>query len=298
MKILVSGSSGLVGSELVSTLKKRGHQVYRLVRKASLSREDTLLWDPEHVEIRLGDFEGFDAVIHLAGENIAAGRWNAAKKKKIRDSRVLGTHMLSELLSRLENPPKLLIAASAIGYYGSRGDELLDETAPPGTGFLADVCQKWEAAVQPAIDRGIRVVQLRIGVVLSAKGGALKQMLVPFKLGLGGPIGNGNQYMSWIAMDDLIGVILFVLSHQTIQGPLNTASPNPSTNREFTQALAKVLHRPAFLPFPAFAAKLVFGEMADELLLSSTRVVPDKLSKAGYVFLFPDLPKALKHLLA
>lgn len=297
MKILVTGSSGLVGSELVSALKDRGHQIVRLVRSESLLSDDTLLWDPEHYELNLEDFEGFDIVINLAGENIASGRWTPSKKKKIRESRVLGTHMLSELLARLSVPPKLFINASAIGYYGNRDNELLVENSPSGEGFLAEVCKKWEEATEPASESGIRVVVLRIGVVLSAAGGVLGKVLLPFKLGLGGVIGTGEQYFSWIAIDDLIGIILHVISNESIEGPVNSVAPNPVTNREFTKTLGKILCRPTILPMPAYVAKIVMGEMAEETALSSALVVPKKLENSDYNFLYPDLESALKHVL-
>lgn len=297
MKVLISGSSGLVGSELVKALKNRGHEVVRLVRSEKQMGQGTLLWDPEHRELDPQNFEGFDAVVHLAGENISSGRWTNEKKRKIKDSRVLSTHMLSELMARLESPPKVHINASAIGYYGDTGDEVVDESSPPGEGFLAEVCQKWEAATRPSEQRGIRVVKLRIGVVLSKEGGALGKMLVPFKLGLGGVVGSGDQYMSWISIDDLVGVFLHVLGNSSIQGPVNAVAPHPVTNRKFTKTLGGVLKRPTIFPLPAFAARFIFGEMADALLLSSSRVAPEKLLETGYSFLYPDLSDALKHLL-
>jgi uncharacterized protein (TIGR01777 family) len=297
MKFLVTGSSGLIGSDLVAALKDRGHQVIRLVRSEDQLSDNRLLWDPEHHELNMADFEGFDVVINLAGENIASGLWTEAKKKKIRDSRVLTTHMLCELLAMLNKPPKILVNASAVGYYGDRGDEILDENSLPGTGFLAEVCQKWEEATKPASDKGIRVILLRFGAILSSKGGVLGKMRLPFKLGLGGVIGSGKQYMSWISIDDLIGVVLHVISNDSLSGPVNTVTPEPVTNKEFTKTLGKTLNRPTILPVPAFAVKLIFGEMGDELLLSSTKAVPSKLEASDYTFLYPDLASALKHLL-
>lgn len=296
MKILITGASGLVGAALVPFLRSRGHHVFRLVRTYNQMAEDTLLWDPEHRELFLEDFEGFDVVIHLAGENIA-GRWNSEKKKKIRDSRVIGTHMLAEFFIRLKTPPKLFISASAIGFYGDRGDEVLDESSPPGKGFLAEVCQKWEAATQPLIDNGVRTVMLRIGAVLSPDGGALSKMLLPFRLGLGGVIGPGTQYFSWIAIDDLLGVIFYVLSDSSVSGVVNAVAPHPVTNRELVKTLGSVLHRPTILPMPAGLATFLMGEMAKELILSSQRVIPEKLNNSGYHFLYPHLNSALQYLL-
>ncbi|NGX43064.1 MAG: Epimerase family protein [Chlamydiae bacterium] len=297
MKILITGSSGLVGSELVPCLRDRGHEVVRLVRFDSQLSDDTLLWDPEHRGLNPDDFEGFDVVINLAGENISTGRWTPEKKKKINDSRVLGTHMLCELLARLESPPKLLINASAVGFYGSQGDKVVDEESPPGEGFLAEVCQRWEAATEPAAQKEIRVVRLRIGVILTPKGGALERMLIPFKLGLGGVAGSGKQYFSWISIDDLLGVFLHVIGNESIRGPINAVSPNPVTNRELTKTLGKVLRRPTIFPLPAFVARFVLGEMADALLLSSTRASPGVLKHSGYSFIHPDLEGALRYLL-
>lgn len=297
MKILISGSTGLIGSSLTTCFKERGHEVIRLVRKESLMGDDTILWDPEHRELMLEEFEGFDVVINLAGENIASGRWTEEKKQKIRDSRVFGTHMLAELIARLETPPKLFISASAIGYYGDRSDEVMTESSEPGSGFLPKVCQKWEEAANAAKSAGIRVVNLRIGVVLSTKGGALQKMLTPFRMGLGGIVGSGKQYMSWISIDDIVGIVLHIINQESLKGPVNAVSPQPETNYRFTKTLGKVLKRPTIFPLPGFVARLILGEMADELLLSSTRVTPKALQDSGYSFLYPDLLHALKHLL-
>jgi uncharacterized protein (TIGR01777 family) len=238
-----------------------------------------------------------EAVVHLAGENIASGRWTAARKARIRSSRVMGTRTLCETLARLSQPPKVLVSASAIGYYGDRGAEPLWENSAFGTGFLAEVCRAWEEATQPAVQKGIRVVLLRIGIVLSPAGGALAKMLIPFQLGLGGVIGSGNQYMSWIALDDVAGVIAHALVTDTLQGPVNAVAPYPVTNREFTKTLGRVLRRPTVFPLPGFAARLAFGEMADALLLASTRVEPKRLLATQYVFRYPELEDALRHLL-
>jgi uncharacterized protein (TIGR01777 family) len=295
MKVLVTGSSGLIGSAVVENLIAGGHSVIRLVRRAPGQNE--IHWDPAAGTIDAAGLEGLDAVVHLAGENVAQGRWTQEKKKRIRDSRVEGTRILCNALSGLVQPPRVLVAASAIGYYGARGDEVLTEESPPGSGFLSDVCRQWEAATAPAAQRGIRVVNLRIGIVLSSKGGALAKMLLPFKLGVGGRVGSGKQYMSWIALDDVVGAIDHAIANDSLSGPVNAVAPNPVTNYEFTKALGKVLEKPTLFPMPAFAAHLALGEIADELLLASTRVEPRRLLATGYKFLFPELEGALRHLL-
>ena len=296
MKVLVTGSSGLIGSALVPVLLRGGHSITRLVRSDPRPDEAEIKWDPEAGKVDKQRLEGFDGVVHLAGENIA-GRWTAQKKARIRDSRVKGTRALCEALSRLEKPPKVMVCASATGYYGDRGDEVLRESSPPGSGFLSEVCREWEAATTSAAQKGIRVVTLRIGVILSSEGGALARMLFPFKLGLGGKIGTGAQYMSWIAMDDVIRIIARMLTGEGLRGPVNTVAPHPVTNLEFTKALGRVLGRLTPFPVPAFAARLAFGEMADALLLASTRVEPRRLAETGYPFRFPELEGALRHLL-
>ncbi len=298
MRIAVSGSTGLIGSEVVTVLSAAGHEVVRLVRRAPAPAEKAVRWDPEKGGVDAAGLEGLDAVVHLAGENIAAGRWTAARKAAIRDSRVNGTRLLCDTLAGLSRPPKTLVCASAIGYYGDRGEELLTEDSSPGAGFLPEVCREWEAATEVAARKGIRVVALRIGVVLSPRGGALSRMLPPFRAGLGGVIGNGRQYVSWIALDDLVGVVLHALRSGELCGPVNAVAPVPVTNREFTEALGKVLSRPTLLPVPAFALRLALGEMADALLLASARVAPRRLEETGYRFRFPELPAALRHLLA
>ncbi len=295
MNILISGASGLVGSALQPALTGSGHTVARLSRDGE--GPDRLPWDPSTGVRDPRAMEGFDAVVHLAGENIAQGRWTRAKKRRIRDSRVLGTRSLCASIVSLAQPPPILLCASAIGFYGDRGDTLLDESALAGTGFLPDVCREWEAAARPAEDRSIRVVHLRFGVILSRHGGALAKMLTPFRLGLGGRLGDGRQYMSWIGIDDAVGIIEFALRHESLNGPVNTVSPEPATNREFTATLARVVSRPAIFPMPAFAARIAFGEMADALLLASTRVVPARLEAAGYRFRHPGLEGALRHLI-
>jgi len=239
--------------------------------------------------------EGLDAVVHLTGENIATGRWTAEKKAKIRDSRVGGTRVLCDSLAGLKQPPKVMVCASATGYYGDRGDELLTEESTSGTGFLAGVCREWEAAAKPAVQKGIRVVHLRFGMVLSGAGGALAKLLPPFRMGLGGVLGTGRQYISWIALDDLLGVIAHALTTEALQGPVNAVTPNPVTNQEFTRTLGWLLSRFTVFPIPAAAARLAFGEMADEVLLASQRVQPTRLLATGYRFRYPDLEGALRH---
>jgi hypothetical protein len=286
-----------VGSEVVASLSASGHEVVRLVRRAPAPGEKAVRWDPEAGRIDSGGLEGCDAVVHLAGENVGAGRWTAARKAAIRDSRVKGTRLLCDALANLARPPKTLVCASAIGYYGDRGEEVLTEESPPGAGFLPDVCREWEAAAEAAVRKGIRVVHLRIGMVLSPKGGALPRMLPPFRAGLGGVIGTGRQYVSWVVLDDLTGIVLHALSREELRGPVNAVAPRPVTNRELTEALGKVLSRPTLLPVPSFALRLAVGEMADPLLLASARVAPRRLEETGYRFRFPELRAALRHLL-
>ena len=293
---LVSGSSGLIGSALVPFLTSGGHRVTRLVR-ASRPGNAAAHWDPATGTLDAAGLDGIDAVVHLAGENIAGSRWTDATKASIRDSRARGTRLLCERLAKLTRRPKVLVAASAIGYYGDRGSTALDENTESGTGFLAEVCRAWEAATAPARDAGIRVVNLRIGVVLSPAGGALAKLLLPFQLGAGGRVGSGGQYMSWIAIDDLLGVVLHAMRTQALNGAVNAVAPQPVTNAEFTTTLGRVLSRPTVLPLPAAAARLAFGEMADEMLLASTRVVPARLSATRYAFRHPDLEGALRHVL-
>jgi uncharacterized protein (TIGR01777 family) len=297
MKILVTGASGLIGTALVSSLTSGSHEVTRLVRREPKPGEKAARWDPMAGAIDASALEGADAVVHLAGENIAE-RWTAAKKARIRDSRVKGTQLLCETLARLSSPPRILVSASAIGYYGDRGEEVLSEDSPPGQGFLSEVCRAWEAATESARHHGIRVVQFRQGVVLSTAGGALAKILPPFRLGLGGILGSGRQYMSWIALDDAVGAIQHAVGTDALQGPTNVAAPRAVTNQEFTKTLGKVLGRPTAIPLPAFAARLMFGEMADELLLASARVQPAKLQASGYQFRYPELEDALRHVLA
>jgi uncharacterized protein (TIGR01777 family) len=298
MKVLVSGSTGLVGSELCTVLTSGGHEIARLVRESPRSRQPEVTWDPAKGQLNAAQLEGFDAVVHLAGENISS-RWTEKQKARIRDSRIQGTQLLCETLAKLKQKPQTLVCASAIGFYGDRGNQELDESSPPGNpqAFLVDVCKQWEAATEPARAAGIRVVNLRFGVILSPKGGALAKMLLPFQLGAGGIIGDGKQFMSWIALDDAVGAIQHVLATSALTGPVNAVSPQSVTNYEFTKTLGTVLYRPTIFPVPAFAARLAFGEMADELLLASTRVKPAQLNASGYKFRYPQLEAALRHVL-
>jgi uncharacterized protein (TIGR01777 family) len=297
MKILVSGSTGLVGKALVSALTGAGHQVTRLVRSQPGPDGKDVRWDPAAGSLDSGRLEGLDGVVHLAGESIAEGRWTAEKKARIRNSRVQGTRLLADALAQRVQRPKTLICASAIGYYGDRGAEILREESSPGSGFLPDVCREWEAATKPAANSGIRVVNLRTGLVLSSAGGALPKMLPPFKLGIGGKLGSGRQYMSWISIDDLVGIIQHALEKNSLSGPVNAVSPHPVTNLEFTRTLGRVLSRPTIFPVPAFAVRLMFGQMGEDLLLASARVEPARVAASGYVFRHPVLEGALRYVL-
>lgn len=297
-RILVSGASGPIGTALLPSLKSSGAQIWRLARKNAkyaASDEQQIAWDPMQ-PLSPDAASGFDAVIHLAGESIV-GRWTDAKKREIRDSRVKGTSSLAVALAQAKQKPQVFICSSAIGYYGDRGDEVLTEQSSAGSGFLPEVCIEWEAAARPAIDAGIRTALMRTGVVLSPKGGALGKMLTPFKLGVGGRIGSGRQWMSWIDVQDMVGAICFMLQNESLRGPVNLVAPNPVTNAEFTKTLAAVLARPAIFPVPTFAVKLGFGEMGETALLGSQRVEPTQLKKSGYTFQFSDLSTSLRHLL-
>jgi uncharacterized protein len=296
MNILVTGATGLIGTALISLLTQNKNRVIRLVRKTQLAPGE-IGWDPYAQTLDMEPLEGLDAVVHLAGENIADGRWTAGKKLRIRESRIQGTRFLAQSLASLFDPPKVLVSVSAIGYYGDRGEELLDEESDPGKGFLADVCREWEAATAPAVMRGIRVVHPRLGIVLSTAGGALARMLPPFRLGIGGRIGSGRQYMSWITIEDLVGVLDYAIHNGSLHGPVNAVSPNPLTNQDFSIMLGRVLSKPSFLALPAFAARIAFGEMADALLLASARVLPTRLKESGYIFQFPEVEGALRHVL-
>ena len=295
--ILVTGSTGLVGSALVAALEIEGHHVIRAVRRSVKNPEQEIYWNPAADEINLGKINSLDAVVHLAGANIAGRRWTKAYKQQLLDSRIQGTTLLSNAIAQLENKPAVFACASAIGYYGDRADEELTESSPSGNGFLPEVCLQWEQACHSARDAGIRVANMRFGVVLSPAGGALASMLLPFKLGAGGILGNGKQYFSWIALDDAVGAIQFVLANDSLSGPINLVTPIAVTNREFTKALGQALSRPTIFPMPTFAARLAFGEMADALLLASARVVPEKLTQTGFAYRYPQLLPALNHLL-
>jgi uncharacterized protein len=292
-RILVSGVSGPIGKALLPELRKRGH-VIRLVRGRVMGN-DEISWNPAQA-LPPEQVAGFDVVIHLAGETIV-GRWNAAKKARIRDSRVQGTRNLVEGLLNATQRPRVFVCASAIGYYGNRGDETLREDSPSSSDFLAEVCREWETATQPATNAGIRTVNTRFGVILSRDGGALPKMLPPFRMGVGGRIGNGRQWMSWVHVADVVGAIEHALDNPSVTGPVNVVGPNPAMNAEFTRTLARALHRPAIFPMPAFAARLAFGEMGDALLLASQRVEPAKLVESGYQFRFPRLESALENIL-
>jgi uncharacterized protein (TIGR01777 family) len=297
MKIVVSGSTGLIGSNLTPALAAKGHDVVLLVRRRPSAGERVLAWDPDAGTIDRPGLEGADAVIHLAGENVF-GRWSPAKKQRIRDSRVQGTRIVSDVIAGLTRRPALLLAASAIGYYGDRGDEALTEQSAPGEDFLAQVARDWEAATAPAKQAGIRVVNMRFGVVLTPTKGALAMMLPPFRLGLGGPVGSGNQYLSWIALDDAINAILHLLDTPTLAGPVNLTAPTPVTNREFAKTLGKVLGRPAVVTVPIFALRMAFGTDGAAMLLSGQRVLPARLLASGFRFSNDAVEPALRYLLA
>jgi uncharacterized protein (TIGR01777 family) len=288
--------SGLVGSQLAAFLGTAGHDVRGIVRRKSGAAGE-VLWNPSGRIIDAGALEGMDAVVHLAGESIAGGRWSSESKQRILASRIDGTRLLCETLAGLSRRPRVLVSASAIGFYGDRGDVMLDENSAVGEGFLPDVCRQWEAATAPARDAGIRVVNLRIGVVLTPLGGALAQMLPPFRLGVGGPLGSGNQFVSWISLDDLMGAVLHCIATASLQGPVNAVAPAPVTNAALSRDLAAVLHRPALLKVPAFALRTLLGEMADALLLASARVLPHRLVESGFVFRGGRLHDALADML-
>ncbi|HZP23376.1 MAG TPA: TIGR01777 family oxidoreductase [Terriglobales bacterium] len=293
MRILISGASGFLGQKLTRALQQSGQQVSALVRREPHGEE--LRWDPQ-LPLDPAKLSGYDAVVHLAGKNIA-GRWTEKFKSELLASRVQGTRTLATAAAesyRRSEQPKAFISASGIGYYGHRGDELLTEKSAAGTGFLAELSRQWEAASVPASEAGVRVVCLRIGVVLDRHGGALKQLLLPFRLGLGGRIGTGKQYWSWVSLEDVVGVVLLALRDESLRGPLNVVAPSPARNAEFVHALGSVLHRPTMFPFPEFAVRALLGEMGQELLLTSARVIPKKLQDHGYNFAHRDVENALR----
>ena len=298
MKILISGASGLVGTHLIPVLEAKDHEIYSLVRKTP-KNEREIQWDAgkgfsEKEQARL---ENFDAVVHLAGDNVASENWSQDKKRRIRESRSTGTRVLVEALKKTSNPPETFVSASASGFYGDRKDEVLTEESAKGEGFLPDVCDEWERETRRAEEFGARVVSLRIGVVLSKDGGALDKMLTPFKMGVGGVVGSGKQWMPWIALDDLVNVIVFALDNAELKGAVNTISPGIVTNEGFTKALGAALSRPTILPIPEFAIRLLYGEMGETLLLQGQRMIPEKLQNAGFEFQYPKLEDALKHVL-
>jgi uncharacterized protein (TIGR01777 family) len=301
MRVIITGSTGLVGRALVRSLLADGHEVTRLVRGDAQGFRApgtaAVHWDPERGEIDAPALEGHDAAVHLAGENVGEGRWDEEKKRRILESRVKGTTLLASALAGLSAKPRVLVSASATGYYGDRGDEILREESASGSDFLSGVCREWEKGTLQASQAGIRVVHLRIGVVLDGEGGALQRMLTPFKLGVGGKIGSGSQYMNWITLEDLIGVVRRAVEDESLRGPVNTVAPQQVTNAEFTKALGHALGRPTIFAVPAFAARLAFGEMADALLMASTRVEPARLKEAGFRFKHPEIEGALRSVL-
>lgn len=298
MRVLVTGASGLVGSALVARLRGAGNEVVRAVRRRPAPGE--VHWDPVEGQMEPSALTGVDAVVHLAGEGIADARWTPDVKRRIRASRVDGSGLVARTIARataMAAGPRVLVQASAVGFYGDRGDEVLDEGAPRGTGFLAEVCEAWEAAAAPARDAGVRVVLLRTGVVLAEDGGALAKMLPPFRRGVGGVLGSGRQWMPWITLDDEVEAVLHCLANGDVAGPVNAVAPEPATNAQFTRALGRVLRRPTLFRVPAAAARLAFGEMADELLLASTRAVPGRLRATGFTWRHAELEGALRHVL-
>lgn len=296
MQIAITGATGLVGTQLVRALRTGGHTVFKLVRKQAQA-EDEVRWQPGQPAQDLSALAGVDAVVHLAGENVASRRWSAAQKTLIEDSRVLATLELVRALGRLDTRPRVFVCANAVGIYGDRGDELLLESSADGGGFLAGVCRRWEDASMTAEELGMRVVTLRIGLVLAKKGGALAKMLLPFRMGFGGRLGSGDQWMSWVALDDLVRAVEHALMNESLRGPVNVVAPGAVTNREFTKVLGRVLHRPTFCPVPGPIARLVFGEMADELLLGGSRVQSGALEQSGFAFEQPELEGCLRSVL-
>jgi uncharacterized protein (TIGR01777 family) len=297
MRILITGSSGLIGSSLIPFLNDQGNEIVRLVRDKKIIDNTSIYWNPALKALDADAIENFQVVIHLAGENIASRRWTKKQKVKIYNSRIKSTRLLVEKLKNLKKPPELLICASATGYYGDRGEELLTETSSKGKGFLADLVWEWEKNASIAKDNGIRVVSLRMGVVLSGDGGALKKILLPFKMGLGTIVGNGQQYMPWISIDDVNTIIDFIIRNESISGAVNVVAPKPITNYEYSESLGKALSRPVFFKVPASILKLAFGEMAEQLVLSSSKVLPKVLTDHGFSFLHENIDQSLSALL-
>ena len=297
MKVLISGSSGLIGTALVRSLESSGHSITRLVRPNSSGASSGIAWDPASGSLDARRLEGFDAAVHLSGENVASGRWSADQKARIRDSRVRSAELLANALAGLDSPPKVFACASATGYYGDRGDEILTEDAAPGSDFLADVSVEWENATAPASDAGIRVANMRISVVLTAAGGMVATVGPIFKLGLGGRLGSGAQYLSWISREDIIRAMEWILDRDDLSGPVNLCSSNPVTNSEFTRTMGRILRRPALFPVPGFALRITQGEITD-MLLASVRAAPTKLITSGFDFRHPNLEDALRWALA
>ena len=295
-KVLISGASGLLGSALSAYLSDEGHTVFKLVRREPKS-DNEFFWNPMTGKMDLKYLEGFDSIVNFSGKNIGLGRWTKKSKKVIFDSRISSTTLLAESISKLENRPESFLSSSAVGYYGKTGNELVNEGVDPGKGFLSGLCVEWEKATMPAVKAGVRVIQLRNGVVLSTKGGALSKMLTPFKLGIGGRLGSGRQYFSWILIDDYVRALYHLMTYENIQSPVNIVSPEAVTNREFTKILAKVLNRPAIIPVPAFVLKTMLGQVAEEILLSGTRAFPQLLMGSGFEFKYPELEDALKRIL-
>jgi uncharacterized protein len=305
MRVLISGSTGMVGSALSGALRQQGYEVAGLIRPStriassgaeSSGSSQVVHWDPATGALD-GNADGADAIVHLAGASIADGRWTTERKRLLGDSRITATHALIDALKRLQRPPRVFVAASAIGFYGDRGDEELTESSAAGEGFLADLTRQWEEESMRASEFGARVVLLRIGIVLDHSGGALPRMVLPFRFGAGGQLGSGRQWMSWVVLGDLVSMIQYALVTDSLNGPVNAVSPHPVRNAEFTKVLARVLHRPAFFPAPGFALRLALGEMADALLLSSQKVLPKKLAGLGYRFAFPEMETALRSVL-
>ena len=298
LNIAVSGSSGLIGQALVEALTEKGHTIHPIVRGPDVRRKNYIVWLPSGVDFDASQLEGIDAVVHLAGEPIGEGRWSSQTKIRIRASRVDGTKSLASAIPKLNKPPRVFLCASAIGYYGVDGqDQLMDESGAQGDGFLADVCGEWEAASQAAATETTRLVNLRFGVVLAKDGGALKKMLLPFKMGVGGVIGSGKQWMSWISLKDVVRAIEYSIENEALRGPINVVSPEPITNKEFTKALGDVLRRPTLFPVPKFGMKAMFGEMGEQTVLSNQRILPQQLIDSGFSFDFPDIKSALTDIL-